>query len=139
SVVEDEDFILKDTQRLIEQYHDNSRHAMLRITVAPCSPFTVSQDLMRQSARLARSYAGVRLHTHLAETQPDVAYSIERFGLKPGDYAEDVQWLGEDVWHAHCVHLSHDAIIKFGATGTGVAHCPCSNMRLASGIAPIRT
>lgn len=138
SVVEDESFILKDSQRLIETYHDNNRHAMLRVTLAPCSPFTVSQDLMRQSAAMARSYAGVRLHTHLAETKPDVSYSIERFGLAPGDYAEDVGWVGEDVWHAHCVHLSDDAIDLFGRTGTGVAHCPSSNMRLASGIPRIR-
>ncbi len=138
SVVEDEAFILKDSQRLIETYHDHSRHAMLRITLAPCSPFSVSVDLMRESAALARQYPGVRLHTHLAETKPDVAYSLERFGLKPGDYAEDVGWVGEDVWHAHAVHLSDDAIQKFGRTGTGVAHCPCSNMRLASGIPRIR-
>ena len=138
SLVEPEADILRDSQRLIEQYHDNSRHAMLRITIAPCSPFSVSQDLMRESAQLARSYPGVRLHTHLAETQPDVAYSLENFGKIPGDYAEAVGWLGEDVWHAHCVHLSDDSILKFAKTGTGVAHCPCSNMRLASGIAPVR-
>lgn len=137
-VVEKEDFILKDSQRLIEQYHDNNRYAMLRITLAPCSPFSVSQDLMRESAKLARAYAGVRLHTHLAETKPDVAYSLEKFGLAPGDYAEDVGWIGEDVWHAHCVHLSDEAIQKFGRSGTGVAHCPTSNMRLASGIPRIR-
>ncbi|MBW4660596.1 MAG: 8-oxoguanine deaminase [Drouetiella hepatica Uher 2000/2452] len=138
ALVEKEVDILKDSQRLIEQYHDNSRHAMLRITLAPCSPFTVSQDLMRESAAMARSYAGVRLHTHLAENQSDVTYSLENFGMTPGDYAESVGWLGEDVWHAHCVQLSDDSILKFGRTGTGVAHCPCSNMRLASGIAPIR-
>ncbi|HLA41863.1 MAG TPA: amidohydrolase family protein, partial [Aggregatilineales bacterium] len=138
SVVEDEKAIMKDSQRLIEQYHDNSRHSMLRITLAPCSPFTVSTDLMREAAALARSYPGVRLHTHLAETKPDVAYSLEKFGLIPGDYAEDVGWVGEDVWHAHCVHLSDDAIQKFGRTGTGIAHCPCSNMRLGSGIPRIR-
>lgn len=138
SVVENEAFILKDSQRLIEQYHDNDPYSMLRITLAPCSPFSVSVDLMRESAKLARSFEGVRLHTHLAETKPDVAYSLEQFGLKPGDYAEDVGWIGEDVWHAHCVHLSDDAIQKFGRTGTGVAHCPCSNMRLASGIPRIR-
>ena len=137
-LVEKEADILKDSQRLIEQYHDNSRHAMLRITLAPCSPFSVSQDLMRESAKLARAYPGVRLHTHLAETKPDVAYSLEKFGTVPGDYAEAVGWLGEDVWHAHCVHLSDDSIGKFARTGTGVAHCPCSNMRLASGIAPVR-
>lgn len=136
-VVEDESFIMKDMQRLVEQYHDASRHAMLRITLAPCSPFTVSQTLMRETAAMARSY-GVRLHTHLAETKPDVTYSIEKFGLAPGDYAEDVGWVGEDVWHAHCVQLSDDAIHLFGRTGTSVAHCPSSNMRLASGIPRIR-
>ncbi|MBI4785010.1 MAG: 8-oxoguanine deaminase [Oscillatoriophycideae cyanobacterium NC_groundwater_1537_Pr4_S-0.65um_50_18] len=138
ALVEKETDILKDSQRLIEQYHDNSRHAMLRMTLAPCSPFTVSQDLMRESAALARSYAGVRLHTHLAENKSDVTYSLENYGMIPGDYAESVGWLGEDVWHAHCVQLSDDSLFKFGKTGTGVAHCPCSNMRLASGIAPIR-
>jgi len=137
SVVEDEAAILKDCQRVIETFHDNSRYAMLRITVAPCSPFSVTQDLMREAAKLARSYPGVRLHTHLAETQPDVQFSLQQFGLAPGDYAEDVGWLGADVWHAHCVHLSPDAVEKFGRTGTGVAHCPGSNSRLASGIAPI--
>jgi 8-oxoguanine deaminase len=138
TLVESEDFILRDSQRLIEQYHDNARYAMLRITLAPCSPFTVSQDLMRESAALARSHPGVRLHTHLAENANDVTYSLERFGLLPGDYARSVGWLGEDVWHAHCVKLSEAAIATFGQTGTGVAHCPCSNMRLASGLAPIR-
>ncbi len=138
SLVEQEADILKDSQRLIERYHDNSRHSMLRMTLAPCSPFTVSRDLMRESAAMARSYPGVRLHSHLAENKSDVAYSLEKFGMTPGDYAESVGWLGDDVWHAHCVQLSDDSILKFGRTGTGVAHCPCSNMRLASGIAPIR-
>ncbi len=138
SVVEDEDAILADSRRVIEQYHDNSRYAMLRIGLAPCSPFSVSQDLMRASAELARSYPGVRLHTHLAETKPDVEYSLQMFGLKPGDYAEDVGWVGEDVWHAHCVHLTPESWDKFGQTGTGIAHCPVSNARLASGIAPVR-
>lgn len=137
-VVEDEAFILKDSRRLIETYHDNNRYSMLRITLAPCSPFSVSVDLMRESAALARSYAGVRLHTHLAETEGDVAYSLEQFGLAPGDYAEDVGWVGEDVWHAHCVCLSDDAVHTFGRTGTGVAHCPSSNLRLGSGIARVR-
>ena len=138
ALVEQEVAILRDSQRLISQYHDNSRHAMLRVALAPCSPFSVSRDLMRESASLARAHPGVRLHTHLAENQSDVAYSLEKFGLTPGDYAESVGWVGPDVWHAHCVHLSDDSIAKFGRTGTGVAHCPCSNMRLASGIAPIR-
>ena len=138
SLVEQETDILKDSQRLIEQYHNSDRYAMLRIVLAPCSPFSVSQDLMRESAAMARSYDGVRLHTHLAETTGDVEYSLSKFNLIPGDYAESVGWLGDDVWHAHCVKLSDRAIDKFGRTGTGVAHCPCSNMRLASGIAPIR-
>ncbi|NJL49655.1 MAG: 8-oxoguanine deaminase [Leptolyngbyaceae cyanobacterium SM2_5_2] len=138
SLVEVEADILKDSQRLIEQYHDNRRHSMLRITLAPCSPFSVSTDLMRESAALARAYPGVRLHTHLAENNSDVDYSLQTFGLTPGDYAASVGWLGHDVWHAHCVKLDDRAIQSFGQTGTGVAHCPCSNMRLASGMAPIR-
>lgn len=137
-LVEQETEILKDSQRLIETYHDPSRYAMVRIALAPCSPFNVSQDLMRESAAMARSYSNVRLHTHLAEDQSDIDYSLAHFGLVPGDYAESVGWLGDDVWHAHCVKLSDDSIVKFGQTGTGVAHCPCSNMRLGSGIAPIR-
>ncbi|RMG74206.1 MAG: 8-oxoguanine deaminase [Chloroflexi bacterium] len=136
-LVEDEAFILKDTQRLIESYHDSQRYAMLRVGVAPCSPFSVSQDLMRESAKLARAY-GVRLHTHLAENVKDVDYSLQVFGMRPGDYAEDVGWVGDDVWHAHCVQLNDAEIQLFARTGTGVCHCPCSNMRLASGIAPIR-
>ena len=138
SLVEKEADILKDSQRLIEQYHNSDRLAMLRIVLAPCSPFSVTTDLMRESAAMARSYEGVRLHTHLAENKGDVEYSLSKFNLTPGDYAESVGWLGDDVWHAHCVKLSDRAIDKFGQTGTGVAHCPCSNMRLASGIAPIR-
>jgi cytosine/adenosine deaminase-related metal-dependent hydrolase len=139
-LVEDEAAILKDTQRLIERWHDPARFAMTRIAAAPCSPFSVSRDLMRESAALARSFGaghGVRLHTHLAENDNDVAYSREKFGMTPAEYAEDCGWLGDDVWHAHCVKLDAPGIARFGATGTGVAHCPCSNMRLASGIAPI--
>ena len=138
SLVEKEADILRDSQRLIGTYHDPARHAMLRVALAPCSPFSVSRDLMRESALLARTHPGVRLHTHLAENPSDVAYSLEKFGLTPGDYAESVGWVGPDVWHAHCVCLSDDSIAKFGRTGTGVAHCPCSNMRLASGIAPVK-
>lgn len=138
ALVEKESAILNDSQRLIEQYHDPSRYAMLRMTLAPCSPFSVSTALMRESAAMARSYTSVRLHTHLAENQSDVDYSLAKFGKTPSDYAESVGWLGDDVWHAHCVKLSDDSILKFSRTGTGVAHCPCSNMRLASGIAPIR-
>ncbi|MFZ6708402.1 8-oxoguanine deaminase [Undibacterium sp. TC9W] len=136
-VVEDEASILRDTQRLIETYHDSSRHAMQRIVVAPCSPFSVSRDLMRESATLARSF-GVSLHTHLAENANDIAYSREKFNMTPAQYAEDCGWVGHDVWHAHCVQLDDDGIYMFARTGTGIAHCPCSNMRLASGIAPIR-
>lgn len=138
SLVEKESDILIDSQRLIEKYHNHQRHSMLRIALAPCSPFSVSCDLMRESAEMARTFSGVRLHTHLAENKSDVEYSLAKFGLIPGDYAESVGWLGHDVWHAHCVHLSDDSMHKFATTGTGVAHCPMSNMRLASGIPPIR-
>ena len=135
-LVENEAAILKDTQRLIETWHDPKRHAMQRIVVAPCSPFSVSCDLMRESAKLARSY-GVFLHTHLAENDKDVVYSREQFGMTPAEYAESLGWVGHDVWHAHCVKLDRTGIERFARTGTGVAHCPGSNMRLASGIAPI--
>ncbi len=137
SVVEDEAAILKDTQRLIERYHDAQPYAMQRIVVAPCSPFSVSRDLMRESAVLARSFK-VSMHTHLAENTNDVAYSREKFNMTPAQYAEDCGWIGHDVWHAHCVQLDDAGIEVFGRTRTGVAHCPCSNMRLASGIAPVR-
>jgi cytosine/adenosine deaminase-related metal-dependent hydrolase len=136
-VVEIEQAILRDSQRLVETYHDASRHAMLRIVLAPCSPFSVSRDLMREAAVLARSH-GVSLHTHLAENDNDIAYSREKFGMTPAQYAEDLGWLGHDVWHAHCVKLDDAGIALFAKSGTGVAHCPCSNMRLASGIAPVR-
>ena len=139
-LVENEASILKDSQRLIETWHDPSRHAMTRIVVAPCSPFSVSRDLMRESAALARSYGrsyGISLHTHLAENDNDVAYSREQFNMTPAEYAEALGWVGHDVWHAHCVKLDVPGIGLFARTGTGVAHCPCSNMRLASGIAPI--
>jgi 8-oxoguanine deaminase len=136
-VVEKEDAILKDTQRLIEQYHDASHGSMLQVAVAPCSPFSVSRDLMRESAALARTYK-TRLHTHLAENDHDIAYSLEKFGCTPAQYAQDLGWTGADVWHAHCVKLDEAGISLFAASRTGVAHCPCSNMRLASGIAPVR-
>jgi 8-oxoguanine deaminase len=135
-LVEAEAEILKDTERLIGTYHDPKRFAMLRIAVAPCSPFSVSADLMRESAALARSY-GVSMHTHLAENADDVRYSVERYGLNPAHYAETLGWTGQDVWHAHCVQLDDEGISLFARTGTGVAHCPSSNMRLGSGIAPI--
>jgi 8-oxoguanine deaminase len=138
SVVEDEADILRDSRRLIETWHDNRRYSMTRVTLAPCSPFSVSPALMRESAALARSYPGVRLHTHLAESKPDVDYSLATFGLTPGDYAESVGWVGADVWHAHGVWLDDRAIERFADSGTGVAHCPCSNMRLGAGLAPVR-
>jgi cytosine/adenosine deaminase-related metal-dependent hydrolase len=139
-LVEREHAILKDCQRVVEQFHDASHGAMVQVAIAPCSPFSVSEDLMRESALLARSFTGqgVRLHTHLAENDHDIAYSRERFGKTPAQYVQDLGWLGHDVWHAHCVKLDAPSIDLFARTRTGVAHCPCSNMRLASGIAPVR-
>ena len=140
-VVESEPAILRDTQRLIERWHDPARYAMQRIVVAPCSPFSVSRELMRDAALLARSFGpgfGVHLHTHLAENDFDIAYTREKFGCTPAEYAEQLGWLGPDVWHAHCVKLDAAGIALFARTRTGVAHCPGSNMRLASGIAPVR-
>jgi 8-oxoguanine deaminase len=137
AIVEDEAAILTETQRLIERWHNPGRFAMQRIVVAPCSPFSVSRELMRDSALLAREH-GVSLHTHLAENDFDVAYTREKFGCTPAEYAERLSWVGPDVWCAHCVKLDPAGIALFARTGTGVAHCPCSNMRLASGIAPIR-
>ena len=136
-VVEDEAAILRDTERLIARWHDPARHAMQRIVVAPCSPFSVSPQLMQDAAVLARRH-GVSLHTHLAENSKDIDYTRERFGCTPAEYAERLGWVGPDVWHAHCVQLDDAGIALFARTGTGVAHCPGSNMRLASGIAPIR-
>ncbi len=136
-VVEDEDFILRDTRRAIETYHDPEPGAMVRISVAPCSPFSVTPDLMREAAALARSY-GVRLHTHLAETLDEERFCLREFGHRPVGYAEELGWVGDDVWHVHCVHLNEDEVALFAQTGTGVCHCPSSNMRLASGIAPVR-
>lgn len=136
-LVEREADILKDSIRVIDQFHDASEGAMVRIGLAPCSPFSVSRDLMRDSALLARD-KGVMLHTHLAENDEDISYSLEKFGCRPGQYAEDLGWVGEDVWHAHCVKLDSSEIELFSRTGTGVAHCPCSNCRLGSGIAPVR-
>ncbi|MEY2892566.1 MAG: hypothetical protein RJA98_2474 [Pseudomonadota bacterium] len=140
-VVESEAAILKETQRLIERWHDPARYAMQRVVVAPCSPFSVSRELMRDAALLARSYGaghGVSLHTHLAENDNDIAYTREKFNCTPAEYAEQLGWVGPDVWHAHCVKLDDAGVKLFAQTGTGVAHCPGSNMRLASGIAPIR-
>jgi cytosine/adenosine deaminase-related metal-dependent hydrolase len=135
-VVEAEDFILRDTQRLVEQYHDPRPGAMLRIVVAPCSPFSVTPELMRQSAALARSL-GVRLHTHLAETLDEERFCLETFGHRPAAYMETLDWVGDDVWFAHSVHVNEAEIGMYARTGCGVAHCPSSNMRLASGIAPV--
>ncbi len=137
ALVESEAAILRDTQRVIEAYHDPRRHAMLRIAAAPCSPFSVSRELMRDTAELARRH-GVGLHTHLAENDDDVRYSRERFGCTPAEYADGLGWTGPHVWHAHCVKLDAPGIALFARTGTGVAHCPTSNMRLGSGIAPVR-
>ena len=135
--VEDERAIVADTQRAIETFHDPARFAMTRIVVAPCSPFSVSQNLMRESIALARSF-GVHAHTHLAETLDEERFCLERYGCRPVELAERLGWLGNDVWHAHMVHPSTEEIQKLGATKTGVAHCATSNMRLGSGIAPVR-
>lgn len=137
SLVEDEAAILDDCIRVIDRFHDARPGAMVRIAVAPCSPFSVSRELMRDAALLARD-KGVMLHTHLAEHADDVAFSLERFGCRPGQYAEELGWTGPDVWHAHCVQLDAAEIALFARSGTGVAHCPCSNCRLGSGIAPVR-
>jgi cytosine/adenosine deaminase-related metal-dependent hydrolase len=136
-VVESEDAILRDTQRLIETYHDPEPYAMLRIVVAPCSPFSVTPDLMRESARLARVH-NVHLHTHLAETKDEEHFCLEQFGHRPVEYAEELEWAGPNVWYAHGVHINQREIERMARVGTGVTHCPTSNMRLASGIAPVR-
>jgi cytosine/adenosine deaminase-related metal-dependent hydrolase len=137
SVVEEHDEILAATQQAISRWHDPSFDSMLRIAVAPCSPFSVTAELMRDSAALAREN-GVRLHTHLAETADEDDFCRDRFGRTPAEYAEDLGWLGEDVWLAHCVHVSDEAAARFAATGTGVAHCPTSNGRLGAGAAPVQ-
>lgn len=137
ALVEGEAAILDDCIRVIDAFHDPAPGSMCRVGVAPCSPFSVSRELMRDAALLARD-KGVMLHTHLAENDEDIAYSLEKFGCRPGQYAEDLGWTGDDVWHAHCVKLDGEEIDLFARSGTGVAHCPCSNCRLASGIAPVR-
>ena len=140
-VTEPEEAILRDCRRVVESFHDPARFAMRRVVIAPCSPFSVTPALMRQSAALARSFGpqmNVHLHTHLAETQDEEAFCLESFGYRPGDYAQELDWTGDDVWHAHCVHLNQPEVENFARTRTGVAHCPTSNMRLASGIAPVR-
>jgi cytosine/adenosine deaminase-related metal-dependent hydrolase len=139
SVVEDETHILKDCLHAIEAFHDPGPHSMLRIGVAPCSPFSVTADLMRESARLARSHNRVGLHTHLAETLDEHRFCLDKFGKSPIEYAESLDWLGDDVWFAHMVHPSAAEIGLLARTGSGVCHCPSSNMILASGIAPVRS
>ncbi len=137
SVVDSEDVILKDSQRLIEQYHDAKTGSMVQIVLAPCSPFSVTSDLMKQSAKLAREY-GVHLHTHLAETEDEEEFCLKMFGHRPVAYMQEVDWVGEDVWFAHAVWVNDEEIKTFAKHRCGVAHCPTSNMRLASGIAPIK-
>lgn len=137
SVVEKPDDILKDCERIIARYHDASPNSMLRIALAPCSPFSVSRELMRDTAAMAARHK-IGMHTHLAENAEDIAYSLEKFGMRPGQYAEEAGWTGDHVWHAHCCVLDDAEIGLFARTGTGIAHCPTSNMRLGSGIAPIR-
>lgn len=137
ALVEDEAAILSDSIRVVDQFHDSSAGSMCRVGIAPCSPFSVSRELMRDAALLARD-KGVMLHTHLAENDEDIAYSLEKFGCRPGQYAEDLGWTGSDVWHAHCVKLDGVEIDLFARSQTGIAHCPCSNCRLGSGIAPVR-
>jgi cytosine/adenosine deaminase-related metal-dependent hydrolase len=137
SVVDTEENILVDSERLIQKYHDPKPGAMVQIVLAPCSPFSVTGRLMKQSAELARKY-GVHLHTHLAETQDEEQFTIQSFGYRPVAYMQSVDWVGQDVWFAHSVHVSKEEIEVYARTGCGVAHCPSSNMRLASGIAPLR-
>ena len=137
SCVEDEAEILRDSQRVIEAHHDASHGSMTQIVLAPCSPFSVTPELLRESARLARAN-GVRLHTHLCETFDEERYTLERFQKRPVEWMETMDWLGDDVWFAHAVHVNDDEITQFADTGVGVAHCPSSNMRLASGISPVK-
>jgi cytosine/adenosine deaminase-related metal-dependent hydrolase len=138
SVVQDEEEILTDCERVIDAYHDSRPGAMLRVVLAPCSPFSVTPELMRETARLARE-RGVRLHTHLAETLDEERFCLERFGRRPLAYAEELEWAGDDVWFAHAVHIDRQEAGRMGRSGSGVAHCPTSNMRLGSGVAPIPT
>lgn len=135
-VVEDRDEILASSEEAIDRFHDPSPGSMLRIALAPCSPFSVTRSLMAEAAELARK-KGVRLHTHLAETRDEEEFCLEQYGVRPVEYLEDLGWLGDDVWLAHCVHLNEAEIKRFGETGTGVAHCPSSNARLGAGIAPV--
>ncbi|HEY5895184.1 MAG TPA: 8-oxoguanine deaminase [Chthoniobacterales bacterium] len=135
--VEDERFILEDSERVIKEHHDASVGSMTQVVLAPCSPFSVTTSLLKDSAALARQH-GVKLHTHLCETLDEERYTLERFGLRPVEWMETLDWLGDDVWFAHAIHVDDDEIQKFAQTGCGAAHCPCSNMRLGSGIAPLK-
>jgi cytosine/adenosine deaminase-related metal-dependent hydrolase len=137
SVVDNEGSILKDSQRLIQKYHNAKPGAMVQIVLAPCSPFSVTGHLMQESALLAREY-GVHLHTHLAETEDEEQFCLEKFGYRPVGYMQSVDWVGEDVWFAHAVWVNNEEIQTFAKYHCGVAHCPSSNMRLASGIAPVK-
>ncbi len=137
-VVQDEDEILKDYQKAVEDFHDPSPYSMVRVTLAPCSPFSVTGDAMKEAARLARSYEKVQLHTHVAETKDEETFTLEKFGMRPARYMESLGWVGDDVWWAHAIHLNDDEIQLLAETGTGVAHCPSSNMRLGSGICRVR-
>ena len=136
TVVESEDVILEDSKRIVDQYHDSTPGSMTRVVLAPCSPFTVTPELMRETAELAREM-GVTMHTHLAETADEEEFCLARFGRRPVEHMEEVGWSGPDVWYAHAVHVADDEVSRMGAAGTGVAHCPTSNMRLASGLAPV--
>src|SRR5918995_6540356 len=137
SCVEDEAAILDDSRRVIETYHDASHGSMTRIVLAPCSPFSVTPELLRETAELARAH-GVRLHTHLCETWDEERFTLTHFQRRPVAWMETMGWLGDDVWFAHAVHVNDDEIREFASTGVGVAHCPCSNMRLASDISPVK-
>ena len=136
SVVQTADEILKDSQRVIEKYHDNDPLAMQRVVLSPCSPFSVTEDLMKESIKLAREY-GVQSHTHVAETKDEEQFCIDTFGLRPLDYMEKVGWVGDDVWYAHGIHLTEEELDRMAETGTGIAHCPVSNQKLASGAAKV--
>ena len=137
NIVEDRDAILAAYAAALDEFHDPSPGSMLRIALAPCSPFSVTRELMAETAEFARQ-RGVRLHTHMAETVEEEAFCLELFGVRPVEYLEELGWLGDDVWLAHCVHLSDAEVARFGETRTGVAHCPSSNARLGAGIAPVR-
>ena len=137
SVVQDEDEILEDTEEVIASFHDPEPGAMVRIVVAPCSPFSVTPELMKESAEQARRHK-VHMHTHVAETLDEEAFCLETSGRRPVELMEDLGWSGHDVWFTHGIHINSDEIQRMAANGTGVAHCPTSNMRLASGIAPVR-